>query len=455
MVLSSHSHDEDSGGSLLPLNRLARGLLDLVESRLWVQVLIGLILGATVGALLGQPTNLFSPRVGSAVTNWIALPGDLFIRLVQMIMIPLVLASIIQGIAGGAGKSQNLVRLSVRVGAYFLATTVFAIVVAIGITTWARPGRGVSLTPPQPLPSAESPPATLGDLPSILTGLVPTNPLASMLAGEMLSLVIFAMIVGAALVAVPREKAEPLLELVGAVQEVCMTVTKWAMRLAPLAVFGLMARTIASSGLGVLSGLGFYVLTVLASLLVLFVVNAVIVGLFSEIHVGTFFLAIKDVLLLAFSVASSAAVMPLSMKTAEEKLGVPANISRFVIPLGAIVNMNGTAAYQAVATLFLAQVYGLDLSPATLALVVVTAVAASIGTPSAPGAGIIILAGVLTSAGVPSEGISVIIGVDHVLGMCRTAANVAGDLTACAVFRRAGTEGSEAESSEAETISSS
>jgi Na+/H+-dicarboxylate symporter len=143
-------------------------------------------------------------------------------------------------------------------------------------------------------------------------------------------------------------------------------------------------------------------------------------------------------LLLAFSVASSAAVMPLTMKTAEERLGVPEDISRFVVPVGAIMNMNGTAAYQAVATVFLAQVYGLDLTLSSLSLIVVTTVAASIGTPSAPGAGIVILASVLTSAGIPIEGISIILGVDHLLGMCRTSVNVAGDLTACAVFARTG-----------------
>jgi proton glutamate symport protein len=139
-------------------------------------------------------------------------------------------------------------------------------------------------------------------------------------------------------------------------------------------------------------------------------------------------------LLLAFSVASSAAVMPLSMKTAEERLDVPPEVARFVVPIGAIMNMNGTAAYQAVATVFLAQVYGLEMSAPTLGIVVVTTVAASIGTPSAPGAGIIILVTVLASAGVPAEGIALILGVDHLLGMCRTSVNVAGDLTACVVF---------------------
>lgn len=437
-ILGDSDHSA-ADNPLKRLNRLVGGLIDLVESRLWARVLMGLFAGALVGAMLGRPTRLIPDQVGAVIANWLALPGDLFIRLVQMIMIPLVLASIIQGIAG-EGKREGLVQLSARVGAYFLATTVFAIVLGLGVASWVRPGRGMHLVAPGVV-APQGGEASFGDIPSMITGLVPSNPLASMLAGEMLSLVIFAFIVGAALIAMPKEKSAPLLELVTSVQEICMIVTKWTMRLAPAAVFGLMTRTIASSGLGVLAGLGLYVLTVLACLLVLLAFYSLVLAIFSKVQVVQFFRSSKDVLLLAFSVASSAAVMPLSMKTAEEKLGVPIAVSRFVIPLGAIVNMNGTAAYQAVATLFLAQVYGLDLDVPTLALVVVTAVAASIGTPSAPGAGIIVLASVLTTAGVPAEGISVIIGVDHLLGMCRTAVNVTGDLTACAVFKDFGDGG--------------
>ena len=420
--------------SLDHLNRLVGGLIKLVDNRLWLRVLLGLVLGTLLGGLLGRPANLLPEGTGQVIANWVALPGDLFIRLVQMIMIPLVLASIISGIAG-EGKRDNLMKLGVRVGGYFLLTTAGAIIVGLGLATFFKPGRGIHLE----APAQASPPAvdaaSLGEIPSVLTRIIPSNPLASMLAGEMLNLVIFAIIMGAALVTMPRAKAEPLLGLITSVQEICMIVTKWAMRLAPLAVLGLMARTVASSGLGVLAGLGLYVLTVLASLAVLFIFYAFVIAAFSSVGVRSFFAAAKDVLLLAFSVASSAAVMPLSMKTAEEKLGVPVSISRFVVPLGAIMNMNGTAAYQAVATVFLAQVYGMHLGLFTLALVVVTAVAASVGTPSAPGAGIVVLAGVLASAGVPAEGISVIIGVDHLLGMCRTAVNVIGDLSACALFR--------------------
>ncbi len=425
--------------SKFEIGRLYAQLSGLVEGKLWVRVLFGLVLGAVVGAILGAPFGWLSPRIAKALTSWIALPGDVFIRLVQMVMIPLVVASIVSGIAG-EGAGGTAVRLGARVGAYFIATTAIAIIVGLVLALAIRPGEGISLVSVGDAVAPRQTTVGLAELPSVISGLLPTNPLASVLAGEMLSIVIFAIIIGMALTSMPAKRAEPMLELTFSVQEICMTVTKWVMKIAPLAVFGLMARTTATSGLGVLAGLGFYVLTVLLALLVLLVLYAAIVAVTAKISLRRFFEGSRDTLLLAFSMASSAAVMPLSMKTAENELKVPPSIARFVVPLGAIVNMNGTAAYQGVATVFLAQAYGLEFGYPTLALVLVTTVAASVGTPSAPGAGIVILAGVLASAGVPAEGISVIIGVDHLLGMFRTAVNVAGDLTACTVFASATTD---------------
>lgn len=426
----------------LQLHRLYAQLSDLVEKRLWLRVLLGLVFGILTGFVLGPSTGLIAPSVARVITNWVALPGDLFIRLVQMIMIPLVVASIIQGIAGG-GERDRLARLGPRVLIYFLATTVVAIGGGLGVSLFISPGRGSDLARTVASDAAQTSTKSGLDVPSIIAGLLPTNPLASALAGEMLSIVIFAIIIGAALVSMPKERAEPTLDLLFSVQEICMTVTKWAMRLAPFAVFGLMARTIANSGLSVVASLGLYVLTVICALLIVMLMYVAIIALMTKQGLRHFFRSSSDVMLLAFSVASSAAVMPLTMKTAEEKLHVPEEVTRFVVPIGAIMNMNGTAAYQAVATVFLAQVYGLELSLPALGLVVVTTVAASVGTPSAPGAGIIILATVLASAGIPVEGISLILGVDHLLGMSRTAVNVTGDLAACAVFADTATASAE------------
>lgn len=207
-----------------------------------------------------------------------------------------------------------------------------------------------------------------------------------------------------------------------------MMVVRWAMLLAPLAVFGLLAQLAAKLGLAALLGMAVYVGTVLLGLLILFAVYLIIIYAVARQNPLAFVASVRDVLLLAFSTSSSAAVMPLSIKTAESKLGVRPSISQFVIPLGATINMNGTALYQGVAALFLAQIYGIDIGLGGMALIVMTAVGASIGAPATPGVGIVILSMVLGAVGIPATGIALIMGVDRILDMSRTAINVSGDL---------------------------
>ncbi len=214
-----------------------------------------------------------------------------------------------------------------------------------------------------------------------------------------------------------------------------MTIIRWAMKLAPIAVFGLMCQVTASVGWNALSGLGMYVFAVLLAMGLLAVAN-VLVAWWSGVRPGKFLSGCRDMMLLAFSTSSSAAVMPLSLKTALERFNVRESIARFVVPVGTIINMNGTAAFQAIAAIFLAQVYGLDLGMPAIVMMVVTTVAASIGTPSAPGAGVIVLATVLSSVGIPVEGIGIIIGVDRLLGMVRSSLNVMNDMTTCIWFER-------------------
>ena len=252
----------------------------------------------------------------------------------------------------------------------------------------------------------------------------------------MLQVVLFAMIMGVALVMMSASQSKPLLDLLASLQEVCMTVVGWAMRLAPYAVFGLMAQLTTKIGLNSILGMGVYVGTVLLGLLILFSVYLLLIFVIAREHPLHFLRNTRDVLLLAFSTSSSAAVMPLSIKTVEEKLDVHPSVSQFVIPLGATINMNGTALYQGVATMFLAQVFGVDLGTSALLLVVVTAVGASIGSPGTPGVGIIILAMVLETVGVPTAGIVLIMGVDRILDMARTAVNVCGDLVAAKLMNR-------------------
>ena len=258
----------------------------------------------------------------------------------------------------------------------------------------------------------------------------------SILTGEMLGVVIFTIIIGVAITQLKEGTARPIIRFSEAIQKICMIVVSWAMLLVPYAVFGLIAALLSRTGVDIFIGLGYYMAVVIVGLIILMVFYLVLLFIITKKNPFKFLRAIREPQLLAFSTASSAAVMPLSMKTADEKLKVSSNISDFVIPVGATINMDGTALFQCVTTLFMAQSYGIELTIMNLLLITFTVVAASIGTPAIPGGGVIILASVLQSAGIPVDGLIIIIGIDRILGMFRTAVNVTGDLTACLIFNK-------------------
>ncbi|MBI1424465.1 MAG: cation:dicarboxylase symporter family transporter [Gammaproteobacteria bacterium] len=423
-----------------PFNYLNQYLTRLVKGRLWLKVLIGMILGIAVGMLIGPTTGWVHPGAATAIGNWLALPGQLFLTLIQMIVMPLIFASVVRGLTASESFEQ-LRKMGLGVVLYFVVTTTIAIIIGIGVAQLINPGSFVQADSLKAsLPAANSVQAAvaprLADLPEKLITLLPSNPLTSMVEGQMLQVVLFAIVIGVALVMMSRAQSKPLLDLMASLQEVCMTVVGWAMRLAPFAVFGLMAQLTTKIGLNALIGMGVYVGTVLLGLLLLLLIYLLIIFVSTRESPFKFLRSIRDVMLLAFSTSSSAAVMPLSIKTVEEKLKVHPSVSQFVIPLGATINMNGTALYQGVATIFLAQVFGVDLGMSVLLLVVVTAVGASIGSPGTPGVGIVILAMVLETAGIPTAGIVLIMGVDRVLDMSRTAVNVCGDLVAAKLMDR-------------------
>jgi len=420
-----------------PIKYLAEHLSGLTAGRLWMKVLIGMALGLITGAVLGPSAGVLSPETGALIGNWLALPGMLFLAAVQMIVIPLIFASIILGLASSENVDQ-LRRLGFVVVLYFVGTTAVAAAIGLWIASLLAPGQGLSESLVQQAAAADAPaplsPPDLAEIPETIIGLLPGNPLGSMVEGEMLQVVIFALIVGVALVALTPTQSKPLLDLLTSLQQVCMTVVHWAMRLAPMAVFGLMARLTSQLGVDALVGMAYYVATVLLGLALLLILYLATVWLLARENPIHFLRATRELLLLAFSTSSSAAVMPLSIKAAEERLGVRRSIAQFVIPLGATINMNGTALYQGVAAMFLAQVYGVEIGLTGMALVVAMAVGASIGSPATPGVGIVILATVLSSIGIPPESVALLIGVDRILDMSRTAINVAGDVVASKVM---------------------
>ncbi len=422
---------------LRPLNHLSESLVKLTKGKLWLQVIFALFLGALLGSFLNPTAGYFSKILSESIASWMDLPGAVFLRLVQMVMIPLIFTSIILGIV--SNNIERLKSMGVKLLIYFICTTIVAIVIGVLIAMKFEPGKMVyemgGLTGSLDAASSlKSRPMAFSNLPEIVSSLVPNNPLESMLSGEMLGVVIFTILIGVAITQLQVQLINKIVHMMQAVQRICMIVVSWAMLLVPYAVFGMMVALLSRIGLDALKGLGFYILLVIAGLVILLLFYLFILFAFTGKNPFKFLSSIKEVQLLAFSTASSAAVMPLTMKTADEKLGVSSNISDFVVPIGATINMDGTALFQCISAIFIAQSYGLELSTATLLLITVTIVGSSIGTPSIPGGGVIILASVLQSVGIPTEGVIVIVGVDRILGMFRTAVNVSGDLVACVIF---------------------
>jgi len=422
-----------------PLNRLSVHLEQLIKGRLWLKVIIGLILGAGLGVLLNPSTGLIPGNSSLWLANWLDLPGQVFMRLVQMIMIPLIFASIISGIIGNT--SENLKSFGLRLLLYFVFTTVVSIIIGLTVTLIMKPGQYIFNLGGFPNSIGEQSIATEApdlteNIPTAISNLIPNNPLESILMGEMLGVVIFTIIIGVAITQLNSTTAKPIIRFVEAIQKICMIVVSWAMILVPYAVFGLMAALLSRTGVDIFLGLGYYMAVVIVGLILLLMFYLLLTLLIVKKNPLKFLQAIREPQLLAFSTASSAAVMPLSMKTADEKLGVSSNVSDFVIPVGATINMDGTALFQCVTTIFMAQAYGIELSIISLVLITFTVVAASIGTPAIPGGGVIILASVLQGAGIPVDGLIVIIGIDRILGMFRTAVNVTGDLTASMIFNK-------------------
>ena len=438
-----------STGTAFPrsLIHLSGELQSLIRTRLWLQVLIGMALGVATGIALAPSAGLVTPEWSERIGGWLALPGNLFLAIIKFVVVPLIGASVVRAIAA-EGEGGILKKLGVSVIVYFLVTTIAAALIGLSVTNLLQPGaylngdeleRQVSGTPiprPSPLPTEADSTDMAAEVPGALVSLIPANPFETLIGGDMLQIVIAAAILGVAMVSLPRHQARPFLDLMGSIQAACMVIVKWAMRFAPIAVFGLLAQVVAEVGLDALAGTAAYVLTVLAGLALLMAVYLAIVLVAGGRSPWAFLAQTREALLLGFSTSSSAAVMPLSLKTAEENLKVRSPIARFVIPLGATINMGGTALYQAAAALFLAQVFGVDVGLAGITLIVVTAVGASIGAPGTPGVGIVVLATILAGLGIPEAGLVLILGVDRILDMARTAVNVAGDLVACTVMDR-------------------
>lgn len=386
------------------------------------QALMALLAGAFVGTYL--------PGVAAA-TGFL---GDLFLRLLRMVIVPLVFTSLVSGVAS-LGDLRHVGRVGLRTVVYYTCTTAMAILVGLTLVNLIRPGRGLDLGAGTELPEGfATGQVTVSDL---LLRIVPENVVRAMAEGDMLAVIFFALMFGMFLTRSSARSAETVGSVVDATLEVVQRLTMAVVRLAPVGIFALLAREVARSGLDVVVSLGPYFLTVGLGLLIHAAVTLpVLLWLLGGRAPLPYFRTVSPAVITAFSTASSSATLPLTMDCAERRVGLPKGVTSFVLPLGATVNMDGTALYEAVAALTIAQMYGVGLSLPQQGLVLLTALLASVGAAGIPMAGLVMLVVVLEAVGLPLEGIATIIAVDRVLDMLRTSTNVWSDLVGAAVVTR-------------------
>lgn len=360
--------------------------------------------------------------------------GDLFIRLLSFLAIPLVLSSLIVG-ASSLEDFKKLGRIGTKTFALYLATTAIAITIGLTIANLIAPGEKIETDTKNRLIAAYSDETSDKiisnldvDIVDFIVNIVPRNPFHALANGNMLQIVFFAVFFGLMLTFIKRESAEPVIGFFKGVSELMIKMVDFIMVIAPYGVFALIASTVADFGFEILSTLIWYILAVILGLAIqTLLIYPGMLKMFTKRRIKDFFLGIRDAQIIAFSTSSSAATLPVTMECLEENLKVPKKITGFVLPLGATINMDGTALYQGVAAVFIAQVYGIDLSLTDQLTIVFTAVLASIGTAPVPGVGIIMLVMILQAVHIPPEGIALILGVDRILDMARTISNISGD----------------------------
>ncbi|WP_110692326.1 dicarboxylate/amino acid:cation symporter [Salinicola halophyticus] len=377
---------------------------------LWQKIIAGLALGILAGALMGEQASVFKPL------------GDIFINGIKMLIVPLVFSTLVVGITG-MRDPQKMGRVGARTIGLYLVTTAFAIVIGLVAATIFQPGIGADASMSAAQQTSEAP-----SLVDIVVGLVPSNPLQAMIEGNILQIIVFAIGLGISLMLI-GEKGEPVVRVFESFAEAMYKLTAIVMAFAPFGVFGLMANVSGQYGLDVLLPLAKVIGVVyLACLVHVLVVYTGLLTLVGRLNPVRYLQGIIDALVVSFSSASSSGTLPVSIRCAQKNLGVSEGVSSFVLPVGATINMDGTAIYQGVAALFVAQLVGADLSMMDYGMIVLTGTLASIGTAGVPGAGLIMLSIVLAQIGLPLEAIGVVAGVDRILDMARTSVNVAGDL---------------------------
>ncbi|MCH8941619.1 MAG: dicarboxylate/amino acid:cation symporter [Bacteroidetes bacterium] len=390
----------------------------MLKIKLHWQILIGLFLGILYG--------LFFTDYVSYVT-WI---GDLFLRALKMIIVPLILTSITSGVAN-IGDAKNLGRLGIKTFSYYIATSLFAIVTGLILVNLIQPGVGAKLGFTQ---NADSLTNVSDGLGNILLRLVPTNIINALATGDMLAIIFFSILIGYFITKLSNTYRDPLINLFNGGFNLMMKITSLIIKFTPIGIFGIVAGVVADQAgdrqalLNIAQRLGIYMVVVLLGLSFHSMVTLpLLLKFIGKVNPWHHFKAMTTPLLTAFSTSSSSATLPLTIDAVENNVGVSNKVTSFVLPLGATVNMDGTALYECVAAMFIAQAYGIELSFLLQAIVVATALLASIGAAGIPMAGLVMITVILSAVGLPLEGVGLILAVDRILDMCRTTINVWSD----------------------------
>ena len=395
--------------------------------RLHWQVLTAMVVGALFGFVGGEP---MADRVG-----WI---GDLFMKLLRMVIVPLVLTSIISGVAS-VGGGRSLGRLFSKTMGYYVLSSFLAAFVGLLMVNLIRPGVGANLTgtDQQALPELSTPDSPI----QLLLDIVPQNVVQAAATADMLALIFFCIVFGAALSTLPDKSRRPLVEFFDALFHVMMTLTSGIIKFLPIGVFALITRMIGTTGFDAFRPLAMYALTIFSGVTIHFFVSLpILLILLGRISPRIHFANMREPLLIAFSTSSSGATLPVTMNVVEEKVGVSNKIASFVLPMGATINMDGTAVFECAGALFIAQAMGFDLTIMQQGIVVLTALLASIGAAAVPSAGLVVIFIVLGAIGLEGPDVNVIVGsmlaIDRPLDMYRTAANVFSDSCGAAIIAR-------------------
>ena len=386
--------------------------------QLWHKILIGMILGITVGLIFGEDAAVLKPI------------GSLFVNTIKMLIVPLVFCSIIVGITSMQDTSK-MGRIGLKAVVFYLTSTAVAITIGLFLGDILQPGAGLGLVAQQAEAVKAAP-----SLADTLVALVPTNPVNALAQGHILQIIVFAVALGISLTLI-GEKGTAAVAIFESLAEAMYKLTDLVMKLAPYGVFALMAWVAGKFGLALLLPLIKVIGAVyFGSILHVLGVYSALILFVSKLTPVQYFRGIVDAQVVAFTSTSSAGTLPVSMKCARENLGVSKGVSSFVLPLGTTINMDGTALYQGVTTLFVAQAFGIDLGMPEYITIILTATLASIGTAGVPGAGLIMLTLVLTTVGLPVEGVALIAGIDRILDMARTTVNISGDIAASVIIAK-------------------